>query len=590
MIAFGQIKDFYQKHLPQAVEKEHTLAAPCPLCSRTKASPNGTIRVNVNPRSYFRGYFSCTDHCSDGGYHFHFGRMLGLAADQIPGFDPDAIPYTLDVAYPPQHLETEMTQYMGLLKSAQAEYFARYGVSPETLRRLKVGFNGRYLVYPYIQETGLAYAARCTMPNRPEDSFWHGNEDFSKAPFTIFNAGDIDRCQGGALFVTETELNLLILRELGYPAISVPTAGDLDDIAPARLAGVEHLFLLVANTPEAQLSARKLAVRLGFKARMLSWPHGLKRGFQLFDAAAQGPEDAPKQLTAMIDGSTSFSPFASPQKERQQLVEFLKTEKGKDLLGLATGFPKLDAALDGLRGINILGGPPKVGKSSFFMQISTEVARSQRPVIYYDFENGRQKIYLRTTVRISGIPEKKIRTGTLDAEESKTWHATMSIFKEMLNYFKVVTDRELTPEVMRRHIDFLKNETRRDQLLVVLDSLHKLPFKDLSERRTGIDFWLRQLEAIRDEAGAHFLVISELTRGKGGGFGETPDLGSFKASGDIAYSADNAMVLMPDWNPMETTMASERKNSLWLVASREANPGKIGEYTLDYPYWRFREA
>jgi replicative DNA helicase len=159
----------------------------------------------------------------------------------------------------------------------------------------------------------------------------------------------------------------------------------------------------------------------------------------------------------------------------------------------------------------------------------------------------------------------------------------------MLNRFRVVTDRQLTPDVMRRHIDFIQHETRKSDLLVVVDSLHKLPFKDLSERRTGIDSWLRHFEAIRDEQQTCFLVISELSRGKGGGYGERPDLSSFKESGDIEYSADNALILSPNWDPLEP-MGDEGRNSiLWLVASRENNPGQVSEYLLDYPFWRFKE-
>jgi replicative DNA helicase len=258
-------------------------------------------------------------------------------------------------------------------------------------------------------------------------------------------------------------------------------------------------------------------------------------------------------------------------------------------LGIETGFAKLDGAVDGLRGINIMGGPPKAGKSCFFMQISTKIARRKVPVIYYDFENGRQKIYMRTLVRTSSVPEKKIRSGRLDADESGQLHNAMKAFDHMLAYFRVVTDRQLSPEVMRRHIDFLKHETRKDDLLIVLDSLHKLPFKSLTERRTGIDFWLRQIEAIRDEHQVCFLVISELTRGKGGGYGEKPDMGSFKESGDIEYSADNAMILSPNWDPLDPPPAQDRKNVLWMVASRESSPGKVAEYQLEYPYWRFKE-
>jgi replicative DNA helicase len=98
---------------------------------------------------------------------------------------------------------------------------------------------------------------------------------------------------------------------------------------------------------------------------------------------------------------------------------------------------------------------------------------------------------------------------------------------------------------MRRQIDFLQHETRQDSTLVVVDSLHKLPFKNLSERRTGIDEWLRNIESIRDEQHVIFLVISELSRGQSGRYDDKPDLGLFKESGDIEYSADNAMIPLP---------------------------------------------
>ena len=82
---------------------------------------------------------------------------------------------------------------------------------------------------------------------------------------------------------------------------------------------------------------------------------------------------------------------------------------------------------------------------------------------------------------------------------------------------------------------------------------------------------------------------SELSRAGEGGYNRTPDLGSFKESGDIEYSADNAMILLPDWNPVDPISSKERVSSLWLVASRENSPGKIACYRLAFPYWGFVE-
>jgi replicative DNA helicase len=254
-----------------------------------------------------------------------------------------------------------------------------------------------------------------------------------------------------------------------------------------------------------------------------------------------------------------------------------------------TGFEKMDAAMNGIRGINIMGGQPKAGKSCFFMQVSTEAAKRGMPVIYYDFENGREKTYMRTLCRLSRLSEEQLRQPDLPPDEAERLSRTRDEMKNLMNYFRVVTDRKLSPDVMRRQINFIKHETRLDQCLVVIDSLHKLPFKNLSERRTGIDEWLRIMESIRDEQNVSFLVVSELSRAGEGGYNRTPDLGSFKESGDIEYSADNALILQPNWDLLDPLSSGVRESSLWLVASRESSPGKIADYALDFPYWGFKE-
>lgn len=589
MIPFDQIISFYKAHLPQAEEKGHLLSAPCPICKTRSDSAAGKLAVLINPESAFRGYFKCTNHCTPGGFHHHFGRLLNVPPESIPGVDPDAETQVPDAHYPSRHLATEINQFVSLMGQDQYDAFGQYGISQTTLEAMQVGFNGRYLVFPYFLENKLAYAARCVLPENASDHFWHGDAHFFEPAFTIYNVQEIERCSGGALFITTNETHLLILKGLGYPAVSVPTTVDLDHFPEERLEQIEQIFILVANAPEARQAAKRLATRIGYKARIMKWPPAIKRDEHLGHLAKAVGPGLKKQMAAMLKGAQAFSPFASPEKERRELVAFLEKEKGKTLFGIETGFKKLDRALDGLRGINIMGGPPKAGKSCFFMQISTAVARRKTPVIYYDFENGRQKIYLRTLVRTSRLTEKNLRRGNLDEDQSQQLKTSLARFQEMLTYFRVVTDRQLNPELMRRHIDFIKHETRKDDVLIVLDSLHKLPFKDLSERRTGIDSWLRAIEAIRDEQQACFLVISELSRGKGGGYGEMPDLSSFKESGDIEYSADNAMVLTPNWDPLDTVSADNRSNRLWIVASRESSPGLVAEYALDYPYWRFEE-
>ena len=589
MDATEQIKQFYFENLSGARQEKNFIKAPCPFCKNSTDKTDGVLAVYLNPDSFFTGYFRCLNRCMPGGFTLHFSRLMGIDAQKVPGHEPDREPYVRDVLYPIKNLNPDITKFISLMSKNEYAYFQEFGVSKAVVDEMKIGYNGRYLVYPYFLEDGNSYSARCILPGHPEDNFWYGDENFFSEEFQIFNMTEIDRCENGGLFIVEGENNLLTLKELGYPGIAVPTATDLESVDVERLAYINHVFIIVKNTPEAYLAARKTATRFGFKARIIKWPPHLKRGYELCDLAKEDGKNFRSAVAAMILSSKSFSPFIAPEKEHRKFFQIVEQRMGKDGIGIRSGFEKLDKALNGIRGINIMGGPPKAGKSCFYMQVSTEIARRKTPVIYYDFENGRQNIFSRTLSRLGRLSDADIRKKHTDDKVVQRLNKASRQFEEMLQYFRVVTDRKLNPDIMRRQIDFLQHEMRRDNTIVVIDSLHKLPFKDLSDRRTGIDSWLRHMEAIRDEQNVSFFVISELSRGESGSYDKKPDLGSFKESGDIEYSADNAMILLPDWDPVDPISSKKRESSLWLVASRENNPGKIAAYQLEYPYWGFRE-
>jgi len=515
--------------------------------------------------------------------------MMGIETENVPGNDPDREPFVRDVSFPTKNLNAELLQYISFMDEDKYEHFEAFGVSKAVIEEMQIGYNGRYLVYPYFLEDENCYAARCILPSREQDAFWHGNESFFSEEFRLYNLPEIDRCEGGAMFITDSENSLLTIKEMGYPGIAAPSMTDLKILSEERLAYVNNIFMITRYSPETQLMARSLATRLGFKVRILKWPSNTSRDYSLVQLARDKKETFRTIVSNMINQSKAFSPFTSPEKEHRGFIRVLEKDKGKGLLGLSCGFDKMDRALSGIRGINILGGPPKAGKSCFFMQVSTEMSRRKHPVIYYDFENGRQKIYTRTLSRLSQLSDKEIRLGETDGERGQRLEKAQQTLKSMLKYFRVVTNRKLSPDIMRRQIDFIQHETRTDYSVVVIDSLHKLPFKSLSDRRTGIDAWLREIESIRDEQNVSFFVVSELSRSQSGSYSSEPDLGSFKESGDIEYSADNAMILLPDWNLLDPISTVQRKSSLWLVASRENSPGKVAVYDLDYPYWGFRE-
>jgi archaellum biogenesis ATPase FlaH len=583
------VAQFYRRFLHNVHGEKTLLSADCPFCHKQGREYVGRLVVYLQRDGFFYGYFRCLNRCVAGGFPLWFAKVMGISLEEVPGYDPDREPLSQPFDFPVVNINNEVKLYHDRLSDEILARFQMAGIGRAALAELKIGYNGRYLVYPFVQEDGNCYAARCVFPDRQEDFFWHGDEHFFSDQYHIFNIEDIARCENGTLFVCQGEENLLTLKQLGFPGIAVPDCHGLEILEAARFAFIHTIFLVVENTTEAEAAARSVAARIGFKVRLFRWSAGLARNYNLWQLACERGKEFKAVVLAMMQDSTAFSPFAAPKREYAGFIAQLSMQSGSAYGALRSGFPRFDEALEGVHGINIIGGAPKSGKSCFAIQIATEMARRKVPVLYYDFENGRQKIYQRTLSRLSRLSTHDIKDGVAAATVEPQFSRACQELQEILLSLRVVNDRQLNPEIMRRHIDFIRHETRNDYTVVVIDSLHKLPFKDFSEQRTGIDAWLRQLESIRDQFEVSFLILSELSRGSGDGYKDTPHMGSFKGSGDIEYSADNAMIFSPDWDPLQSSLHQQRQNTLWLVASREHPPGLVAQYGLDFPYWGFVE-
>ncbi len=604
MIASNAIIEFYRNQLPHALLDEDTkkLVQPCPWC---RGDEKGNLEVNLNPKSPLFGHFHCTLFCQHGGWPLELAQRMEADLETVPGFEIDREPSYRPPAFPFTHKNQEMYKLARMCSSPLRQPFRNIGISDGVLDLLNIGYNGRLYIYPYLQENGNCYSLRgVSFAGKFDQPLWQGEEQFTTPPHNLYNTPDIARADGGLLVLTVGEKNALAAKQAGLPVVAIPTYADESCISAERLEFVQQVAIIMNNDAEGRETAQSIGLRLGFKARIVRWPTDRKNGFSLADYLAEIKEEFPAKLEEIIADSEPMSPLSSARRDYSYFVNYVESHRGRDLLGLKTCFPKFNKALDGLRGLNVLGAQPKAGKSTFFMQIASSMADSeQAPVIYYDFENGRQKIYTRTLCRMSKMGERTIQQESMDTAEKEKYEAALNRFRKMLQYFKVVTDRKINPDLMRKQIDFLRNQTGSEDMLLIIDSLHKLPFGRLSERRSGIDEWLRNLEAIRDNHGVTFLVISELGRALEGGYDAKPDLASFKETGDIEYTADNALVMTTSVSVYdqegEATEAAEenerneaaaqRKVTLWLVASREMSPGKIATYSVDYPYWGFKE-
>lgn len=106
-----------------------------------------------------------------------------------------------------------------------------------------------------------------------------------------------------------------------------------------------------------------------------------------------------------------------------------------NIVGLSTGIPLLDYALNGLAPgtLTVVAARPKSGKSTLLMNIASHlVYKLGVPILYVDTEMMRAEIQTRLVSQLSQVPERKIITGRFienELETSNVWRACEIVSK-----------------------------------------------------------------------------------------------------------------------------------------------------------------
>ena len=243
--------------------------------------------------------------------------------------------------------------------------------------------------------------------------------------------------------------------------------------------------------------------------------------------------------------------------------------RGEYLGFVLRNFPRLTRALNGLREITVLAAEAKAGKTTLALQVASNVADTGAAVIYYDFENGPFSLLIREFCRKYRVPYWEELFN-----KDQPWEPII----EKLNRFyldrknmAIVTDRKITIETIRSQVRELRAISGQDKALIVIDSLQKLPMKNLRERRAAVDLWLRGFEELKSQdPNLAIILISELSR----------EGGKPKESGDIEYTGHFLLKIKVD--------NSERH--LFLEYARDVEAGRdVGTYRCNFSFWEFTE-
>jgi len=85
-----------------------------------------------------------------------------------------------------------------------------------------------------------------------------------------------------------------------------------------------------------------------------------------------------------------------------------------DVMGLSTGFPLLDKAINGLMpgSLTVVAARQKGGKSTLLLNMAAHIAYDVGvPVLYIDTELSKQEVQMRLVSHLSGVPERLVTNG-----------------------------------------------------------------------------------------------------------------------------------------------------------------------------------
>ncbi len=259
--------------------------------------------------------------------------------------------------------------------------------------------------------------------------------------------------------------------------------------------------------------------------------------------------------------------------------------------GTSTGFRSLDRVLAGMGNSDlvIVGARPGMGKTSFCLNIGTNVAKSTgKAVAIFSLEMSAEQLVNRVISSEALIDSYALRTGELKPEQ---WDHIAQAASSLSGCDILIDD---TPGIT---VSAMKAKLRRvnNLGLVVIDYLQLMQSDKKIENRTQeVSDMSRALKIMAKELGVPVICCSQLSRGTEAQANKRPMMSHLRESGSIEQDADIIIFLYRDdyyKNAEGDTVAADTEQNIAEIIVAKNRHGSTDTVKVGWTgrYTKFRD-
>jgi replicative DNA helicase len=262
---------------------------------------------------------------------------------------------------------------------------------------------------------------------------------------------------------------------------------------------------------------------------------------------------------------------------------------GRQITGLATGYPELDRETAGLQPseLIILAARPSMGKTALALNIAENVAvRNRETVAVFSLEMSKESLLLRLLASHAQVDAHKFRTGYVKHDDWKRVSESLSELADAPLWI----DDSASASVLEMAAKARRLARDKNLALVIVDYLQLVTARGrFGNRNEEVSSISRALKAMAKELKVPVLVLSQLTRGPEKDKRD-PQLADLRESGAIEQDADVVLFInRPDF--FNKDAPEEDRNKTKLIIGKQRNgPTGVLQFVFNSRITRFEVA